>query len=152
MNSTDDIDPSILEELVEIVNETLDALVETSVTTGPLPPVAGHDGLVIEATVPIVGDVSAELTLRVPAATAVALTAVMMDTAPHTLTTNDGCDTMSELINLFGGSAKFLIDDETALDIPRSRIISAPDLEELAHSTLLTHDLGVFELQLRMLP
>lgn len=140
--------PAHVARISGIVDETLDGLLRSGVVDVPLPDVAGHDGIVIESAIAIVGDgVSSRLVLRVPAATAVALAAALTDESTDDVDLDAACAAMSELCNMIAGSAKTLIDTETALDIPTSTPRRIRDLDDL--DTIRTdHRLATFDVHL----
>lgn len=128
----DHTDPTFIDEMHDIVAETLGGLLESGAASLPLPDVVGHEGVTIESIVLIVGDgVSARLVVRIAAATAIALTSALTDDPVDTIDLDDALGTMSELCNVLGGTAKTLIDDETALAIPISTAIASDELDAL---------------------
>lgn len=135
----------MLAELAEIVTETLDGLADAGAVTSPLPLVADDSTTVIEATLVIVGpDIRARLTVRSSLANAIALTVGFTDDPVEDVTIDDACGTLAEMCNVFGGSAKTIFSQETALEVPTSSPVEFADLTPLpvAH---VTHELGTFD-------
>ena len=146
--TTDFSDPELLAELEEIVHEMLDGIVEASIPSGSVPPIAGHDGVTIESRIPIMGDGAATtLTLRVPAATAIGLASALYGESPEHLDTDDAVGTIAELSNVLGGSVKSLIEEETALDVPQSQAFPTDALTPLTCVSVF-HSLGTFDVHL----
>ena len=134
-----------LDELAEIVAETLDGLAEAGAVTTPLPLVADDSSTVIEATLPIVGpDMRARLTVRTSLANAIALTVGFTDEPVDDVTVDDACGTLAEMCNVFGGSAKTMFSEETALEVPTCRAVELDTLTPLA-TAHVTHELGTFD-------
>ncbi|MFK8024015.1 MAG: chemotaxis protein CheX [Ilumatobacter sp.] len=138
-------DPAVREELGEILQETLDGIDESTILGAPLPEVAGHDGTVVESHLVISGGgKEAALILRVPLATAVALTAAMIEESPDDISAEEACGSIGELSNVVAGSAKTLIDDETELRVPKPELMSIDSLTE-RNMVQVHHRLGRFE-------
>ncbi len=148
MSHFDPSEPEIKAELREIVTELLDGLIDTGLLAGSLPQVVGHDGVTIESSVPIIGgQAPARLVVRVPATTGVALATSFLDEGDE-VGTDQACEALAELTNMLGGTAKSLIDDETALDVPSAGAIPTDALTPLANSVSVNHQLGTFDVQL----
>lgn len=141
-------DPSLLDELVEIVSEMLDGIAEASVPDGHILPVTGYDGQTVESKVDILGSETYTLTVRVQASVAVGLAAAMMDEDPADLLAEDASAMLSELTNVLGGSVKSLVEEETALGIPESVVHETDQLPALDGSVFVDHDLCVLQVRL----
>lgn len=139
---------TFIEELQEILLETLENVVE-AMAGGVCPPTdCGDPTKIIEAQVPIVGELQGMLTVRVNEPTGLGLAAVWAGMDPQELDAQDALDTMSEFCNVFGGTAKTVLPAETSLDVPQVRSGTAAELGPLAGSAPVGHELGVFEVQL----
>ncbi|GEM_PF-6114143 len=140
---------TFIDELQEIMLETLESVVETMAGGVCRASTSGDPGLILEAQVPIVGEMEGMITVRAIEPVALGLAAVWAGCDPEELETQDALDTMSEFCNVFGGTAKTVLPDETSLDVPSVRAASAMELELLSGSVSIYHDLGVLEVQLK---
>ncbi|MEZ5281533.1 MAG: chemotaxis protein CheX [Acidimicrobiales bacterium] len=137
----DDVD---LDELAEVVLETLDGILATMGEGVEVPMVPATAATVIEAVVPVLGAASGQFTVRVSESVAKSLAVMWMGLEIHEVSTVDACDAVAEFCNMLAGSAKTLVSAETALDVPRVEARHCDEVHHLANSTEVFHDLGVF--------
>lgn len=140
--------PDIAEEVHEIVLEMLEGIAETSggaVVDGGS--TCAHQGVLV-STIGIVGGGDAEVVLRCRASTGCSLTRALLGFEESDVTDADICEAVSELSNILAGSLKTLIDEETALDIPKVQILQDADVQPLESPVLVEHDFGAFEVQI----
>lgn len=144
------LDPAVLDELAEIVEEMLDGLVETA-DVAPAEHLAQVDPSVavgtVEATVPVLGADPMTFTVRMEAAEAIALAASLTGDTVQRTTLDDAKATVGEITNLLAGSAKTLVEDETSLGTPTTSLLG-DDAEPLADSVIVGHELGSFQVRL----
>ncbi len=141
---------TFIDDLQEIMLETLESLVETMADGECRASTTGDPGLVLEAQVPIVGEMEGVITVRAIESVALGLAAIWAGCEPEELETQDALDTMSEFCNVFGGTAKTVLPDATSLDMPSVRAAPAKDFEPLSDSVSVSHDLGILEVQLKV--
>lgn len=135
------IDP---QELFEVVQETLDGIVET--IDNPFPsrsyePPPNR----VRATVEVVGQAKAVFTLAVDGPTALALAEVWARFPPDDIQPADAAAVVGELANVLAGSAKTLIDGETRLEVPVVEVDGEADVET---SVAVDHVLGRLKVDL----
>jgi hypothetical protein len=144
------LDPAVLDELAEIVEEMLDGLVETA-EVSPSALLGDVDPAVVtgtvEASVPVLGADPMVFTVRMPATEAVALSASLTGDTVATTTVDDARATVGEITNLLAGSAKTLVEDETSLGTPTTALLG-DDADGLSDSVIVDHELGTFQVRL----
>ena len=127
-------------QLSEIVIEMLDGIADTSIPDAVLPMVNRHDELLIEATVDLLGAATARPIVAVPVAMSIGLTAAQTGLEPSDISLEDARGRVAELTNVLGGSVKSLIVEETALDVPESRVCEPTEATDGAIEVV--HPLG----------
>lgn len=132
-----------LDELTEVVLETLDGILAT-MDDVEVPMVPASASTVIEAVVPVLGEESGRFTVRVTEAAAQSLAVMWMGLTIDEVTTADACDAIAEFCNMLAGSAKTLVSAETALDVPKVEARHCDEVHHLPNSVEVFHDLGVF--------
>ncbi len=143
------LDPAALDELVEIVEEMLDGLTETT-DVSPAQALAQVDPAsatgTLQAIVPILGADPMTFTVRMSTAEAIALAASLTGQTVAETTIDDARATVGEITNLLAGSAKTLVENETSLGTPTTAVVD--DDQSLADSVIVDHDLGTFQVSL----
>lgn len=133
------------DELSEVIEETLEGILETIGDVASVAPFAPGDEVQwVEAIVPILGPTTdARFVLVIDTATAATMAEVWAGIPADELGPDDGPAVVGELANLFAGSAKTLIDDETRLDVPTAAVVDGIGLDPDS-LVVISHQLGEF--------
>ena len=148
MTTTDFADQDTLDELGEIVAEMLDGIADTLEPGLVVQQVSGFEGKVVQAELAIVGLSSVPFVVRVPMSSALGLASALTGAGSDELDETDACETVEELTNVLGGSIKYLIEEETHLDVPTSKVVGEDAMVPLVRGVKVDHQLGTVEVQL----